>query len=184
MINRFLKRFQHISDKILVEKAKNGDREAFGKLYLKYLDTIYRYIFFRVNQDIQTAEDLAEVVFFKAWQNIVNFAEQDAFFKAWLYKIAHNVVIDHYRTENKPAVLKEELINENDNVLEDFERKIEIAALMKAINKLSDEQKQIITLKFIEGLSNKEMLQILNKKEEAIRALQYRALKKLKELLS
>lgn len=76
------------------------------------------------------------------------------------------------------------MINENDNVLEEFEYKIEAENLRRVINKLSDEQKQIITMKFIEDLSNKEMSQILNKKEEVIRALQYRALKKLKELLS
>lgn len=184
MINGFLNRFRHISDKILVEKAKKGNREAFGELYLKYLDAIYRYVFFRVNQDAQTAEDLSEVVFFKAWQKIGDYIDQGVSFRSWLYKIAHNTVIDHYRTEKKTTGFKEELINTNDNILEEFERKIETAVLMKAVNKLSDQQKQIITMKFIEGLSNKELSEVLNKKEESIRALQFRALKKLKEVLS
>ena len=74
-----------ITDKILVYRAKRGDKEAYGKLYLKYIDSIYRYIFFRVNQNHEEAEDITEIVFFKAWEKFATFDEQAGGFQAWIY---------------------------------------------------------------------------------------------------
>ena len=75
-----------ISDKILVYKAKRGDKEAYGKLYLRYFDAIYRYIFFRVSQNHEEAEDITEIVFFKAWEKFATFDEQPAGFRAWIFQ--------------------------------------------------------------------------------------------------
>jgi len=171
------------SDKLLVHKAKRGDKEAFGKLYLKHLDSIFRYIFFRVNQDSQQAEDLTEIVFFKTWEKLESFDEQGVGFRAWIYKIAHNTVIDYYRESKQNVQLNEAIPDESQNVEEKVLQESESKNLLRAIKQLSEEQQEVITMKFIEGMSNKEISKILNKNKDAIRALQYRALKVLKQLL-
>jgi RNA polymerase sigma-70 factor (ECF subfamily) len=173
-----------ISDKILVRKAKRGDREAYGMLYLKHLDSIYRYIYFRVNQDRYEAEDLTEIVFFKAWDKLDYFEEDGVGFRAWIYKIAHNLVIDHYRDNKKRAELNDSIPDESQNVEEKVLKDLESKNLLKAIEQLSEEQREVITMKFIEGFSNKEIGKVLNKGDDAVRALKFRALKKLRKLLS
>lgn len=175
--------FKVISDRILVRKAKRGNRQAFGTLYLRHLDSIYRYIFFRINQDSQEAEDLTEIVFFNAWEKLDYFDEDGVGFRAWIYKIAHNLVIDHYRFSKKRVELSETITDENQNIEEKVIQNLESKNLLKAIDKISEEQREVITMKFIEGFSNKEIGRFLNKNEDAIRALQYRALKNLRKIL-
>ncbi len=172
-----------ISEVRLVQKVQAGDKEAFGKLYLKYLDSIYRYIFFRVNQDKQQAEDLTETVFMKALQNINKFNRPNGNFRAWLYGIAHNTVIDHYRTnknhtslENSPT---EPSSIDNTEIILDTEQKFQ--SVLQAMNILTDEQKTVLMLRFIEEVPNNEIAQILGKNEDAVRALQYRGLKTLRQ---
>ncbi|MCL5797692.1 MAG: sigma-70 family RNA polymerase sigma factor [Patescibacteria group bacterium] len=186
MISWLAKRFKTVeglSDYILVKMAKRGDCDAFGKIYLKYLDGIYRYIYFRVNQNEQTAEDLAETVFFRAWNHIKVFDENSGTLKSWLYRIAHNAVIDHFRDNRKQVTLEEGLVEEKVSLEEKIIQNFELRELAQAINKLTDEQKQVITLRFIEDMTNDEIAKIVNKKEDAVRALQSRALKKLRNLL-
>ncbi len=178
-----LKEVEKLSDRFLIKRVKRGDREAFGKLYLKYLDNIYRYIYFRVNQDQPIAEDLAETVFFKAWENIKNFKEDGGTFKAWLYMIAKNTVIDYFRKPQKTVQLDENLVHQTDSLEEKLLKEHEIKDLNHALSYLTDEQKEVITLKYIEEASNEEIGKILNKNEDAVRALQHRALEKLRKLL-
>jgi len=173
-----------LSDRWLVHKAKRGDKEAFGKLYRKYLGTIYRYIFFRVNQDRPQAEDLTEMVFFKSWEKLDKFNEHGPGFRAWIYTIAHNLVIDYYRESKLQVELNEAIPDESQNIEEKVFQDLENKNLMEAIKQLSEEQREVIIMKFIERLSNKEISRILNKNEVAIRALQYRALKNLKQILT
>src|SRR3989344_1240602 len=89
-----------VSESRLLKKAVKGDKESFGLLYKKYLDLIYRYIYFRVGSSKFEAEDLTQNVFFKAWDKIRNNGFKsdgvNSSFKAWLYRIAHNTVIDYY----------------------------------------------------------------------------------------
>ena len=171
------------SDKLLVHKAKRGNKEAFGKLYLKYLDSIFRYVFFKVNQDRLQAEDLTQTVFFKAWEKLDNFDEDGVGFRAWIYKIAHNLVIDHYRDRKHKVELNEAIPDESQSVEEKVFQESESKNLLRAIEQLSEEQREVITMKFIEGMSNKEISKILNKNKDAIRALQHRALRALKQIL-
>ena len=167
----------------MIKRVKRGDRDAFGKLYLKYLDAIYRYIYFRVNQDQVVAEDLTETVFFKAWENVKNFKENSGTFKAWLYMIAQNTVIDHYRKPQKTVQSDENFIHETDNIEEKLMNEYEIKNLNQALSYLTDEQREVIILKYIEEASNEEIGKILNKKEDAVRAMQHRALEKLRKIL-
>ena len=177
-------KLKHGNESVLVKKSKEGDRDAFGELYMKYLDPIYRYIFFRVNQNREEAEDLAEIVFFKAWEHIKRYHANGKTIKPWLYTIAHNTIIDHWRRNRRYTRLDPSIEDPNG----DFERALsnrgDNEKLFEAVNKLTDGQKQVIILKFIEGLSNKELETILNKRPDAVRALQSRALKQLRKLLT
>ena len=89
----------------LTAQALQGDKEAFGDLYEYYLEEVYRYVFYRVSNEAD-AEDLTEQVFLKVWENLPNF-QQRVPFKAWLYRIARNTVIDHYRTRKKNFPINE-----------------------------------------------------------------------------
>jgi len=173
---------QNLSDRWLVLRAQKGDSQAFGQLYLKYLDKIYRYVYFRVRCQMEEAEDLTEQIFYRAWESLEKFDSKKGTFQAWLYRIAHNLVIDHHRKMKKEAPLPVDFPDGN-NLLEDLKSDERKQALMSAVNQLSDEQQQVIILKFVEEMSNSEISLIMNKKEEAVRALQSRALKRLRKLL-
>ncbi|MBI4973018.1 sigma-70 family RNA polymerase sigma factor [Candidatus Roizmanbacteria bacterium] len=173
-----------LSDILLMRQMKKGDRDAFGKLYLRYLDAIYRYIFFRVGQEKAIAEDISETVFFKAWEHIGSFKENQGTFKAWLYMIAKNAITDHFRKNKNKVNLEESVLPTDNNIEEKIEYNDQVSRLMSRINLLTDDQRQVITMKYIEEMPNAEIARILDKNEEAIRALQHRALQKLKKLLT
>ncbi len=179
----YKKSIEVIFDKVLEVRAKGGDKDAFSKLYLKHFDSIYRYVFFRVNMNRQDAEDMTETVFLKAWEKIEGFDEEKAGFRPWIYKIARNLIVDFYRNNKKTTRLSALIIDERENVEQKVLGKIESDEILKAISQLSEEQKEVVVMKFIEGLKNGEISKVLGKKEEAVRSLQYRALKKLKEIL-
>lgn len=157
--------------------------ETFAKLYQKYLDKLYRYMYFHVNQHRETAEDLVETVFLKAWKNINSYQTNGGSIQAWLYSIAHNTLIDYYRTYRPTGALDETVIDSGKSIEEHLETEEIQIKISKALHKLSAEQKQMIILKFIEGLAYREVEEIMGKSQEALRALQYRALKQLKKYL-
>lgn len=168
----------------LVERASKGSGEAFGQLYQLYVDRIYNYIYYKTGHSVD-AEDLTEQVFIKAWEAIRRFRFEGKPFAAWLFKVARNVVIDHYRTRKSNSDLSEVIsavAREGDP--EDFaQRRATAQVLMTAIRRLTDEQQQVILLKFIDGMDNTEISATMGKKEGAIRALQYRALLALQRIL-
>jgi RNA polymerase sigma-70 factor (ECF subfamily) len=173
------------SEEQLIQKVRDGDKEAFGNLYLMYLDRIYRYIFFRVNQEKATAEDLTEMVFIKAMQHIDRFTTEKGTFQSWLYRIAHNTVIDHYKTYKQTTGMQEHTIaHDQIGVLEErLDIQNQIAHVTKAMQSLTDEQREVLILRFIEDLSPKEIAFIVDKHEDAVRAIQYRALQTLRKHL-
>ena len=158
----------------LIHKARAGDSGAYGQLYDTHVEKIYRYIFFRV-ADVQTAEDLTSGVFLKAWESIGRY-RPGAPFLAWLYTIARNTVIDHYRT-HKPQVRLESVVIRQDSGLEErLERHGDAAELRLAMQHLTDEQQEVLRLRFIEELDTEEIASRMDKTPGAIRALQMRAL--------
>lgn len=179
--SQFVKK-EPVKDRELVKKAKKGDAEAFGQLYLKYLSGIYRYFYFRIGQDRSAAEDLAQQVFFKAWEALPTYRERGWRFSTWLYAIAHNLLVDSYR-KKKEEVRLTKLGREEDKSLERIVREEEHDILKRAVSILTDDQKQVILLKFVEDFGNREISAITGKREEAIRALQHRAIAKLREIL-
>jgi RNA polymerase sigma-70 factor, ECF subfamily len=164
----------------LVLMAKAGDAEAFGHLYETYLDRIYRYIYFRVT-DEQTAEDLISQVFTKAWENLDRYQPSGRPFIAWLYTIAHNTVIDHYRTRKDTVAIENtvSLASDAPSPHEEVELHFEAENLRAALRTLTPEQQQVVVLKFISGLTTDEIASQLHKSAGAIRALQMRALQAL-----
>src|SRR5215208_2275979 len=110
----------------LVRQAKTGNSEAFGQLYDAYLERIYRFVYFRV-EDQQTAEDITSQVFLKAWSNLDRFSFSRTPYLAWLYTIAHNAVIDHYRTRKVTTALDDVQLSQQDHA-EVVESEIDLTA--------------------------------------------------------
>ena len=161
----------------LVHQAKSGDSEAFAQLYDAYLERVYRYVYFRVSDD-QTAEDLASQVFLKAWEGLDRYQMKGSPFVAWLYTIAHNLVIDHYRTHKDSVALEEitPLASEDESLDEQVGVVFDLQAMREALQFLNEEQQQVLILRFIAELPTENIAKVMGKREGAIRALQMRAL--------
>ena len=169
----------------LIQRAIKHDAEAFGELYQLNLKQIYRYIFYRVDSPTE-AEDLTEQTFLKAWEAIGRFREQGVPFSAWLFRMAHNLVIDHHRTSHEALPL-DDLIDADDGQPAPDDvvaRRLDVQTLRNAIVRLTPEQQEVIILRFIQGMSHGEVAASMGKHEGAIRGLQHRALEALRELLA
>jgi RNA polymerase sigma-70 factor (ECF subfamily) len=168
----------------LTARARRGDKEAYGDLYERYLDAVFQYIFYRVG-DHQEAEDLTEQVFLKTWEGIGRYRVEVPF-KAWIYRIAHNMVIDHYRGRKDVMELEEntDVPEKKPGVEENLLSEEKAAQLARAISQLSPLHQHVLILRFINGFSVKEAGQILDRSEGAIRVLQHRALKAAQAFLT
>jgi RNA polymerase sigma-70 factor, ECF subfamily len=174
-----------VNERQLVLQAQAGNAEAFGQLYDAYMERIYRFIYFRV-EDQQTAEDITSQVFLRAWNNLDRFRLGRTPYLAWLYTIAHNAVIDHYRTRKVTAALEDVRLSQPDyaEVVEnDIDIEVEMKSIRSAMQTLTGDQQQVLTLKFIEGMTNDEIARHLGKREGAVRALQMRGLRALAKQL-
>lgn len=170
-----------ISELKLIWFSQRGDRDAFSCLYDTYLDRIHRYIYFRVD-DPELAEDITSLVFLKAWENLDTFQAERSPFAAWLYRIAHNAVIDHFRTRKIIVPLEEVQpvqLSQSYEVDEKLDLKILSQELLEALKELTETQREVLILRFICGYTTLEIARSLNKHEGAVRALQMRGLKKL-----
>lgn len=168
----------------LIRQAKSGDTEAFAQLYDAYVERVYRYIYFRVS-DETTAEDLTSQVFLKAWETLDRYQPGSSPYIAWLYTTARNLVIDHYRARKASVPLEEvaPLASNERTPDEEADIRFDLQAMRKMLQSLTDEQQQVLILKFIAGLPNKNIAKMMNKREGAIRALQMRALQTLSKRL-
>lgn len=172
--------------KKLIEKAKDGDKEAFGQLYKEYYLPVFRYIYLRVNDKKET-EDLTQTVFLKVYKAIGRFQNVDADPLAYFFTVARNTVIDYYRGKKDLSLEENEQAYEiadskNDPEEEFFKSEIH-DKIISAIKSLPEDQKEVLILKFINDIPNIEIARLMNKNEPAIRQIQHRALKALKEKL-
>lgn len=167
----------------LVKKSADGDFKAYGKLYELYLDRIYRYVFYQV-KDKMTAEDVTEEIFLKAWHAIGSYRGKGQSFSAWLYRIAHNHIIDDFRTKREFVSLDLEALLAVADPDAGAEKLLTQEEVSELVSCLPPQQKQIITLKFIEGLDNPEIAEVTGKSQGAIRIMQMRALATLRRRLT
>ncbi len=168
----------------LIKKAQAGDTDAFAYVYDEYFSHIYRYVYYRVNK--AEVDDVVAQVFMKAWDNLGKFRfKKGATFGSWLFKIAHNLVVDSYRAHRSLAELPTDIVDERETSDPQYvaQSKLDQVVLKKALSHLKETYRQVIVLKFINGFSNQEIAEILKRKEGNVRILQFRALKELKEVL-
>jgi RNA polymerase sigma-70 factor (ECF subfamily) len=169
----------------LVERAQQGDRDALEELYLIHFDRIYGYLHVSVGNR-HDAEDLTTQTFLKMLESIGKFRWQSAPFSAWLFRIAHNLAMDHFRAnkrwqpeEEVPEPPPDESTSAEAGALESIGQK----SMLELIEELSPEQQQVLTLKFVFNFANAEAATILGKTEGAIKSLQHRALVSLQKQL-
>jgi RNA polymerase sigma-70 factor (ECF subfamily) len=168
----------------VVARATRRDSAAFGILYETHLDRVYRYVYYRVGSTTE-AEDLTEQVFLKAWEAIDRYESRGVPFIAWLYRLAHNLVIDHYRARRPTMPLEDvgEAEEPGANILDAVESQLDAEQVREALRKLSPEHQQLIVLRFVEGMSHAEVAQITGKSEGATRVVQFRALQNLARVM-
>ena len=170
----------------LVERAQSGERDALEELYLVHFDRIYSYLHMSVGNR-HDAEDLTTQTFLKMLESIGKFRWRSAPFSAWLFRIAHNLAMDHFRANRRWQ--PEEDVPEPDPgdgsaAEEEALHSIGRRSMLELIENLSHEQQQVLTLKFVFNFSNGEAATILNKTEGAIKSLQHRALASLQRQLT
>ncbi len=171
-------------DKLIV-RAKKGEKECFGQLYDHYTPQIYRFILLKVTNRHE-AEDLTHDVFLSAWQNLRGYKSQGFPFSSWLYQIARNKVIDHYRTKKFHAnvdELDESAVKLVDMTENNLEKVLSLEVIQKAMKNLNSEQQDVLIMKFIEDLPHRDIAATLGKSEGAVRLIQHRALNALREQL-
>ena len=170
----------------LVERAQRGDREALEELYLLHFDRIYSYLHLSVGNR-HDAEDLTTQTFLKMLEAIGRFRWQAVPFSAWLFRIAHNLAMDHFRARRRvqtedevPEPPGQEESSAEDQAMDSLGQ----AGMLALIERLSAEQRQVLTLKFLFGFANAEVAGILGKTEGAVKSLQHRALASLQKHVS
>jgi RNA polymerase sigma-70 factor (ECF subfamily) len=176
-------------ERALAARACQGDRAAYGELYQRYVDKIYRYIYFKVGAKDET-EDLTSQTFLKAWDAIGDYEWRNHPFGAWLFRIAHNLVVDYHRARRDSVTLDDATPQLEKRTSRDALRPeqvmgelITLDRVRRAIGRLTDEQQQVLILRFFDELSTGEVAEIMGKNSGAVRGLQFRALSALRELL-
>ncbi|WP_414710880.1 sigma-70 family RNA polymerase sigma factor [Pseudonocardia sp.] len=170
----------------LVRATQAGDQEAFGQLYDRYQEMVFRYVLFRVG-DRQLAEDLTAETFLRALRRIQSVSYQGRDIGAWFVTIARNLVLDHvkssrYRLEQSTseiADLSPSTIGPEQQVLDGTTHE----ELLRCVTKLNADQKECIALRFLQGLSVAETAKLMGRNEGAVKALQHRAVRRLAQLL-
>ena len=169
----------------LVERGQQGDRGALEELYLIHFDRIYSYLHMTVGNR-HDAEDLTTQTFMRMLESIGKFRFQSAPFSAWLFRIAHNLAMDHFRAnrrwqpeEEVPEPRDSEEASAEDAAFHEIGRQ----SMLELIDRLSHEQQQVLTLKFVFNFGNQEAATVLGKTEGAVKSLQHRALLSLQKQL-
>lgn len=168
----------------LVSRAQNGEREAFALLYQEYFEQIYRYTYLRIGQ-VQQTEDLTQEVFLKALDGISSYRHTGAPFGSWLFRIAHNLIIDYYRKSKKESrsLVESLIIADRDDPASTLERDMEVLAMKNAIKLLPPKQREVISMRFGAEMSVAETARATGKTEGTVKKLQFEALAKLRRLM-
>lgn len=165
----------------LVRRAAERDVRAFGQLYDYFLERLYRYVYYRVGNPVE-AEDLVEEIFLKVWEGLPGYRARGVPFAAWLFRLARNHLVDHSRTKREAGPLPE-TIAATDDPLDVVMRRVDAEAVRAVLGRLTEEQREVIALRFVEGLSTREIAATVGRQEGAVRALQMRALHSLRRAI-
>ena len=166
-------------------RAAQADRAAFGVLYRRYLDRLYGYSFYLLG-DHHDAEDATERTFVAALSAIGGFRDEGASFRAWLFRIAHNQVANALRSRGRHLASSLDLVHEpavEDDPASALAATEDARRLRRALSMLSDDRRQVLVLRFVDGLSAREIGAVLDRSEGAVRVLQHRALRELEAIL-
>jgi RNA polymerase sigma-70 factor, ECF subfamily len=165
-------------------EAEKNNKDRLAVIFEEYYDKVARYIYIRTG-DKSEAEDLAGDVFLKALESIKTYREQGVPIQAWLFRIAHNLVVDRYRRMNKRKTIPvedREIRDESDPAVT-AERNIEIERVKRAMKHLTEQQREVVRLRFFGGLTSREVAGLTGKSYGAVREMQSAALEKLRQLL-
>lgn len=174
-------------DARLVKRAKNGDAEAFGMLHDQYAESIFRFLSSRMSNSLD-AEDLTGEVFLRAWRSLSSYRQKGYPFSAYLFRIARNLLIDHYRQAQR-----EDFLDDGDvSFLQGHEKspdaifvsKQERQRLRKNLDKIREDYRDVLVLRFLGGLSPDETAKVMQRSSGAVRVLQHRALEALRKQLN
>jgi RNA polymerase sigma-70 factor, ECF subfamily len=172
-------------DAALAVRASKGESAAFGQLYDRHVDAIYRYVYYRVRDDAE-AEDLTSDVFMRALKAMPRYEPRQAFL-AWLYRIARNAVIDRARRGKRQVSFEDALEHPNADKILDPDDQIlatsDNATLRGALSQLTPLQQEVIVLRFLEGYSTEEIARLVGKREGTVRGIQFRAIGALRQLI-
>ena len=169
----------------LIREAVGGDSSAFGALYDRYQPMIYRFVMIKVGRR-EEAEDITHQVFLSAWQKVRSYKHRGFPFSSWLYQIARNQVIDHYRSRKGDVSLDKadpEAFASAADPSADLSKKLQLEKVRSAVARLKPDYQDVIILRFVEDLSLKETAAALRKTEGAVKLVQHRAVRELKKSL-
>lgn len=171
----------------IVKKAQKGDSSAVGWLFDNHHEAIFRFIWLRV-RDHALAEDLTGEVFMRMVAELPRYQNRDLPFRAWLYRIAHNLVVDNYRTDKShmSLPLEQVILHANPATHPDVmtDQALTIERVQQALDNLDPAQREVVELRFLAGLSLKDAAATLNKTVAAVKSLQHRGLSTLRILLT
>lgn len=168
----------------LVRRARQGDPQVIGALYDRFHLAVFRYLYYRVG-DRETAEDLTSEVFLRLVRTLSLDHSREISFQAWLFRIARNLATDHFRrmSAQREVRLEEDMIAAHDNPVRLAEANLTSESLRLALAKVSEEQREVVVLRFVAGMPIGEVAQILEKSEDAVKGLQRRGLMALRAIL-
>lgn len=170
----------------VLTRASQGDRDAFGLLYERYIDRIFNYVYYRTG-NLHDAEDLTARVFQRAMNHIKNYTDRGVPFSAWLYRIAHNLVANWHRDRSRRQEIPINdipiLPSKGDHPEKNLVRSQEEDSLLRLIRRLPPERQNLLILKFVENMSNAEIGAIMGRSEGAVKSLYHRTLLALRDQL-
>jgi RNA polymerase sigma-70 factor (ECF subfamily) len=172
-------------EELLVQRAQKQDSEAFAQIYEAYFDKIYRYLAVRIRNETE-AEDMTQQVFMKVLQSISSYKSKGLPFSSWIYRIAHNQMVDFMRQQNKKSTVDIEELQlpyTGEDPQHRLEQEVDIEELKKATQKLTAAQQEVLSLRFTGELSIAQCAEIMGKSEGAIKALQHSAVLSLRKAL-
>ncbi len=168
----------------LILRARDGDPAVIGAIYERFRLSVFRYLYYRIG-DRQAAEDLTSDVFLRMIRSIPAYRPRNVTFQAWLFQIARNIAIDHYRKMKfrNHAELEEDMAAREDDLDTSIDRSLTHKHLKNALAQLTEDQRDVIVLRFVASMPIAQVAQTLHKSEDAIKGLQRRGLMALREIL-